>query len=146
MLGELCAELKNYFLRDADEDIHAGTFTISGGRIESLPFLKNGQYFRIVGSALNDDVYQYPPTLLTDEVFSGAIWAMYVPKAVIGLSNEIDAWNSANASALASPYSSESFGGYSYSLKSGAVGGGASYSWRDQFAGRLNVYRRLSVL
>ena len=68
MLGELCAELKNYFLRDADEDIHAGTFTISGGRIESLPFLKNGQYFRIVGSALNDDVYQYPPTLLTDEV------------------------------------------------------------------------------
>lgn len=145
MLTELCAELKNYFLRDRDADIHYGEYTISGGSID-LPFLLDGQYFRIVGSVLNDGVYQYPASDLTDEMFSGAVWAMAVPPAVIALSAEIDGWNTANADALASPYTSESFGGYSYSLKSGSSNGGASLTWRDQFASRLAKWRRLSVL
>lgn len=34
MLTELCAELKNYFLRDIDADIHYGEYTISGGSID----------------------------------------------------------------------------------------------------------------
>ena len=143
MLTELCAELKNYFLRDASKDIHSGTFTIANGSIE-LPFLLNGQYFRIVGSVLNDGVYQYPASKLTDEEFSGAVWAMAVPLSVIALADEIKAWNTANADALSGPYQSESFGGYSYSKPAGSSGG--AYSWKDQFAGRLANYRRLSVL
>lgn len=146
MLTELCAELKNYFLRDREADIHYGEYTISGGSID-LPFLLNGQYFRIVGSVLNDGVYQYPVDGLTDEEFSGAVWAMAVPPSVIALAADIEAWNAKNAEALASPYTSESFGGYSYTKASGASSGGSgAFTWRDQFASRLAKWRRLSVL
>lgn len=144
MLTELCAELKNYFLRDQSKDIHSGTYEIIGGSID-LPFLIDGQYFRIVGSILNDGVYCYPAYNLADETFTGAIWAMAVPPAVVSLADEIDNWTSANAETLNSPYTSESFGGYSYSKASGMNGSGA-YSWRDQFASRLSKWRRLSVL
>ena len=146
MLTELCAELKNYFLRDREADIHYGSYTISGGSIV-LPFLLAGQYFRIVGSVLNDGVYEYPAVGLTDETFAGAVWAMAVPPTVIALADDIEAWNEKNADALASPYTSESFGGYSYTKASGVnSSGGGAYSWKDQFASRLAKYRRLSVL
>lgn len=145
MLTELCAELKNYFLRDRDADIHYGEYTISGGSID-LPFLLDGQYFRIVGSVLNDGVYKYPSYGLRDETFTGAVWALAVPPAVIALSEEIEAWNTKNADVLASPYTSESFGGYSYTKASGSSASGGAYSWKDQFASRLAKWRRLSVL
>ena len=146
MLTELCAELKNYFLRDRNADIHYGEYTISGGSID-LPFLLDGQYFRIVGSVLNDGVYQYPADGLADEEFTGAVWAMAVPPAVVALAADIESWNEKNADALASPYTSESFGGYSYTKASGSSNNGSGgYTWRDQFASRLAKYRRLSVL
>lgn len=145
MLGELCAEIRNYFLRDVEKDIHDGTYTISGGSI-SLPFLINGQYFRIVGSVLNDGVYQYPVNSLNDETFTGAVWAMAVPPAVVALSAEIDEWNLKNAEAINSPYSSESFGNYSYTKASGDSASGGAITWQNQFRGRLNKWRKLTVL
>lgn len=146
MLTELCAELKNYFLRNREGDIHTGTFSIENGSIEELPFLNSGQFFRIVGSVFNDGVYQYPTSELEDEVFDGAIWAMAVPPSVVALAAEITQWlgNEDNQKIVNSPYSSESFGGYSYSKATGADG--SSFTWKDQFANRLKMYRRLSVL
>lgn len=144
MLTEICAEIKNYFI-DRDKDIHRGEFVISGGSID-LPFLLEGQYFRIVGSAINDGVWQYPAHQLQDEAFSGAVWAMRVPPSLIALAAEIDQWQVDNAAVLSSPYQSESFGGYAYSKSSGRSEGGAALTWKDQFAARLNPYRRLFVL
>jgi len=149
MLTDLCAEIRNYFIRDYHNDIHAGTFTISDGRIEPLDFLQNNQYFRIVGSVFNDGVHKYGESGLTDEVFTGAVWAMAVPPAVIALSAEIDAWLADHASELSSPYQSESFGGYSYSKGSSgtnADGSVPAYGWKNQFASKLSPYRRVSVL
>lgn len=151
MLTEICAEIRNYFLRDRYKDIHAGKFTISDGHIERISFLQENQYYRIVGSVFNDGVHKYSAgEVLTDETFSGAIWAMAVPPSVIALDAEIQKWIDDNAQALSSPYQSESFGGYSYSKASGSNGangsGGGAYSWKDQFAGKLNQYRRVSVL
>ena len=156
MLTELCAYLRNYFLRDylnPDADIHHGTFTVSDGQMQALSFLVPGQYFRVIGSVFNDGVWQYAPDgespSMTDETFDGTIWAMSVPPAVLALAEEIDSWRAANADALSSPYQSESFGGYSYSKASGGGAGGsgsAAYGWQDQFAARLAPYRRLSVL
>lgn len=145
MIGEVCAECKNYFIQK-DVDIHASNYTVTNGQIRPVPFLKNGQYYRIVGSALNDGVYKHgtDDLQLQDEEFYGAVWAMRVPKEFVALCNEINAWVTANASALSGPYSSESFGGYSYSKATGSDGG--AYTWRDQFKGKLNAYRRLSVL
>ena len=145
MIGEVCAECKNYFIQK-DVDIHVSNYTVTNHQIGPVPFLKNGQYYRIVGSALNDGVYKHgtDDLQLQDEEFYGAVWAMRVPKEFVALCNEIKAWVTENASALSGPYSSESFGGYSYSKVTASDGGG--YSWRDQFKGKLNAYRRLSVL
>lgn len=156
MLTQLCSHLRNYFLADysnPDRFIHHGTFEIAGGEIQDLPFLQPGQYFRVIGSVFNDGVWQYRPDsddpAMKDETFDGTIWAMRVPPEVISLSAEIDAWNADNGAALSSPYQSESFGGYSYTKRSGSGASGSAseaYGWQDQFASRLAPYRRLSVL
>ena len=145
MIGQVCAEVKNYFIQP-DVDIHASNYTVTNGQIGPVPFLKNGQYYRIVGSVLNDGVYKHgtDDTDLADEEFFGAVWAMRVPRDFVALCEEIQAWDTQNGESLSGPYSSESFGGYSYSKATGFDGG--AYTWRDQFKSRLNAYRRLSVL
>lgn len=143
MLTEICAEIKNYFVKE----IHHGTFTISDGVIEPLPFLQENQYFRIVGSVFNDGVYQYGAgeqgAALTDETFEGAVWAMGPSPTFIALAAEIEEWAESDA-AKVSPYTSESFGGYSYTRATNAKG--MAVTWKDVFADRLNRYRRISVL
>lgn len=141
MLTELCAEIRNYFLMPGG--IHGGTYSISGGKIAPLDFIKDGQYFRIVGSAMNDGVYQYPAYDLLDETFDGAVWAMAVPPTVIALAAEIDEWAKSDA-AKATAFESESFGGYSYTRATDK--NGAPLTWQTVFARRLNPYRRMNVL
>ena len=138
MLTEICAELRNYF--EVPNGRHFGKFTISGGSIAPLDFLQEGQYFRIVGSVFNDGVYQYPATSLTDEVFEGAVWAMAVPPTLIALAAEIKDYNDSDAG-KASPFTAESFGGYSYTKATDA--NGAPIGWQKAFASRLNRWRKL---
>lgn len=138
MLTELCQELHNWF----NDEIIYGEFVIDGGNI-SLPFLQEGQYFRIAGSVFNDGVHQYGATSsLHDETFDGAIWPMRIPQAVIDLSARIDKWCEDNAQALSSPYQSESWGGYSYSLRSGS-GESGTFGWQSTFARELNRWRKM---
>lgn len=142
MLTELCQELKNWF----DKERHYGTFTIQDGNIVA-DFLQPGQYFRIVDSIFSDGVYQYPTGDLPDETFSGAVWALAIPKEVIQLSEEIDAWRKtyeATDSQAMSPYMSESFGGYSYSKGAGnSSSGNTSTGWKNVFKSRLNMWRKI---
>lgn len=139
MLTEICAEIRNYFVTE----IHEGTFEIVGGKLVSPDFLQEGQYFRIVGSIFNDGVHQSSTSSLADEKFVGAIWAMAVPSAVIALADEIKAFNESDAG-KASPYTSESFGGYSYSKATDS--NGVPLTWQKTFASRLNKWRRINVL
>ena len=140
MLTELCAELRNYFV----VEIHEGRFTINGGKIAPLDFIQENQYFRIVGSVFNDGVHQNTADLvLTDEIFSGAVWSMAVPPSVVDLAAEIKKYNESDE-AKPSAYQSESFGGYSYSKATDE--NGAPIGWKKVFASRLNKYRRISVL
>ena len=138
MLEKMCAECRNYFVKD----IHFGTFKIESGAIEPLDFLQKGQYFRIVGSVLNDGVYQYQTSELTDEVFDGAIWAMSVPPSFIALASDIKTWQDKDGKPSA--YTSESFGGYSYTKATNAKGQVAT--WKEVFASELNNYRRANIL
>lgn len=144
MLTNICADIKNYFLTNREQDIHPGQYVIEDGTIE-LPFITNGQYFRIAGSRLNDGVYQYPVTGLHDESWAGTIWAMSIPPAFLDLVDEIEDWVEKNGDSLSGPYTSESFAGYSYSKATSRSGAGG-FTWQDQFATRLNPYRRLNVL
>ena len=149
-LTEICANIKNYFLKD-DKAIKSGTFNIVSG-VAPLASLMEGQYFRIVGSILNDGVYQNTAADLANlknETFDGEIWSMSVPRDFEQLCTEIAAWRAKNEaldSANMSPFQSESFGGYSYSK--GSTGGSKGIigaSWQTQFASRLNTYRRIHI-
>ena len=139
MLEQVLMHLKNWFL--VPGGIHEGTYTIEDGGI-ALPFLANGQYFRICGSVFNDGLHQYPAFDLKAETFDGSVWALAVPQAVIDLSTEIEAWQKKNGDASVSPYQSESFGGYSYSKATDSATGGA-LTWQSAFRSRLSAWRKL---
>ena len=139
MLEQVLMHLKNWFL--VPGGIHEGTYTIEDGGI-TLPFLANGQYFRIFGSVFNDGLHQYPASELKAETFEGSVWALAVPQAVIDLATEIESWQTKNGDASVSPYQSESFGGYSYSKATDSASGGA-VTWQSAFRSRMNAWRKL---
>lgn len=142
MYSQVCRELNNYF----EYDKHFGRFEVINKSLIvplSLP-IQHGQYFRIVGSVFNDGVYQFPATDLVDEVFDGAIWLLAFPVDFKALVSDIEEWQKKNGvdSAAMSPFTSESFGGYSYSKGSDASGKGQN-TWQGAFKLRLNAYRRI---
>lgn len=141
MLEELMRECRNWFI--TQNGVHLGEFSIKGGSI-ALPFLRAGQYFRIIGSVFNDGVHKYGTGGLTDETFDGAVWALAVPAAFISLVEDVEAWRDKYEGAANSPFQSESFAGYSYT-KSSANGnaGGSVTGWQGVFAPRLNKWRKL---
>ena len=139
MLEQVLMNIRNWFT--VDGGIYSGTFTIEDGGI-ALPFLANGQYFRICGSVFNDGLHQYNVLDLVDETFNGTIWALAIPKAVIELADEIGKWQEKNGEAASSPFSSESFGGYSYSKSTDAETGGA-VTWQSAFKQQLSAWRKI---
>lgn len=142
MLERILSHIHNYF----EKEIVRGNFKISSNSID-LPFLQEGQYFRIIGSVFNDGIHEYPASNLVDEEFRGEIWAMAVPPVVIALSLEIKDWVASNGTdGTASPFTSESFGGYSYTRGSKNTSSGANVpiDWTDVFRDRLNQWRKIS--
>ena len=139
MLEQVLMNIRNWF--PVKGGIHSGTFTIKDGGI-TLPFLADGQYFRICGSVFNDGLHQYNVLDLTDETFNGTIWVLAIPKAVIELASEIEAWQKKNGEAAAGIYQSESFGGYSYSKATDAETGGA-VTWQSAFRQKLGTWRKI---
>lgn len=132
MLETVLMYLNNWFVVGRYDD----TYTIEDGGI-TLPFLVDGQYFRIVGSLFNDGVYQYPAEL-TDETFDGSVWALAIPKAFLSTVEEITAWTAKNGDGGA--YTSESFGGYSYSKATNSKG--MAVGWRDVFSAQLAPWKK----
>lgn len=150
MIGEICAEIKNYFTYEDDKYI--GDFVISSGQISPVIDFPT-DYIRIIGSRLNDGVHKKKDGVfqLIDESFHGAIWIMSPTADFLALIEEIEAWQTANGSvnsAAMSPFQSESFGGYSYSKASGGSsdsGASSVPTWQATYASRLNQYRRARV-
>ena len=133
-LFEMCAECKNFFSEENDR--HKGTFTVKDGAFAPLDFLQEGQYFRVVGSTFNDGVYQYPEANLTDETLTGEVSATRAPPPFIKLSERIDAWTAKHEETLKTPYTSESFAGYSYTSAQ-------NQSAMQIFSRELNKWRKL---
>lgn len=148
MLEEAMRYVNNRFDRDRDGVAIGslnGEFTASGGSM-FVPGLKDGQWFWVEGSDLNDGLHQYPADDLVDETFKGRVVFLRVPKAFRELADEIEEWCTANADAIGGPYQSESFGGYSYSKATGGTQGNEmpAAAWQVQFGARLRPYRKLS--
>ena len=149
MLTELCQELRNWFVKTK----YTGEFTLHDGEItrtngEELGLIP-GQYIRIVGSVFSDGVYQYPVQDVPGETFTGAVWGLAIPKEVIKLAEEIAEWRAkyeAVDSQAMSPYTAESFGGYSYNKNapgSSTGAGSSAASWKSVFKSRLNIWRKI---
>lgn len=141
-LNMICEYLNNWFWRDKI----AGKFEVIGGSID-VPSLKNGQYYRIIGSVFNEGIHIYPSTDLKEEEFEGQVWSMVIPQDIIDLASDLHEWlakyGTAGSDAM-SPYTSESFNGYSYSKSTGADASGAGANgWQNVYAPRLLPYRRL---
>lgn len=148
MLNELCKELNNWF----EKLVIVGDIRIADGKIKNPKFLsviQENQYFRIIGSVFNDGIYKYtgePITDLADEVYHGGVWLLAIPKEIITLSDDIDAWKAKYATAdsvAMSPFTSESFGGYSYSKSAGGESNGGGTSWQATFKKQLDTWRKI---
>lgn len=139
MIDEVCRELNNFF----DYERVIGDIHISDGNLVGIS-IAEGQYYRIVGSVFNDGIHIAGADQLKDEFFNGAVWKMAVPPTFLKLVDEIEAWSEKNLtadSAAMSPFTSESFGGYSYTKAAGSEGS-SGVSWQDTFKTRLNVWRK----
>ena len=146
MLDQICAHIHNWFCDESD--IRSGTWTIANGAIDLSGIVLEGQYFRIAGSVFNDGVHQYPASDLVAETFTGEIWPMKVPGAVMLLAAEIETWQAKYGAAMASPFQSESvIGVYSYTKQGGNthINGVAAEAagWQSAFKSRLNPWRKL---
>jgi len=151
MLREVLDYIHNYFVPLKG---NLATYTIADGVISPSFGAEDGDRFYICGSRRNDGVYTWHETEigndddseaagLRDETFAGTIRLMAVPPDVIRLSGEIKRWVENNSDALSSPMQSESFNGYSYTLKSGTnAGNSGALTWRDIYGSQLERWRR----
>jgi len=153
LLEQVLYHIHNWFERErtdvVDCEIENGSLPAS---ITSSMMVN--QWYRIEGSYLNDGLHKHPADDLTDETFSGTITKIAIPRPLLYIVQEIEDWlelgKDAREKALASPYQSESFDGYSYSLRgdltaNSASGGSTGLSgWQAEFASRLNPWRKMA--
>ena len=151
MLQKIMEYLNNYFVPISAKKAE---YTISDGAISPDFGAEEGDRFLICMSRRNDGVYTWhadeirndddtEAVGLRDETFAGTIRVCSVPPALLALSGEIIQWVETYSAQLNGPLQSESFNGYSYTLKSGGgSGGNGPLTWRDQFGKRLDRWRR----
>lgn len=149
MVGEICAEIKNYFVYENDR--HIGDWVIFNGAISPTLSLPT-EYIRIIGSHLNNGVHKVSDMQLVDEEFHGTICIMSPPSVFLSLCEEIAQWQAKNGTADSinlSPFTSEGFSDYSYS-KGQSIGGASAKSsvptWQSVFGNRLSQFRRIREL
>lgn len=144
MISQVCAEIRNYFTYDTDK--HTGTFKVEGGVL--VPSVEiPASYYAVFGSRKNNGVHKDTDVLKDEGEFDGSVWVMSVPDDFLALVGEIEDWQRKYGgvdSEAMSPFSSESFGGYSYSKAAGSTSGGAGATsiWQGVYAARLNRWRR----
>lgn len=142
-LEEVLWHIHNWFERES-ESID-GSFAIEDGALAFVS-IPEGAWYRVQGSYLNDGLHHHPADDLTDEEFVGTIMVLRIPRPLLRVVEDIAAWKEKNGAALDSPYASESFGGYTYTLKgemSAQNGSQGLTGWRAAFRDRLNPWRKM---
>ena len=146
MLTEVCDYVHNYF---ESGTVYTDDYEIADGSINLDSILKDGQRFKLCGSALNDGIYTYfhggevydddgtKLIYMASEKFRGSI----VPVIFTSMVKDIKEWQERNQAIIESPYQSESFGGYTYTKMTTSVSG--LLSWKNVFGSKLNAYRKI---
>ena len=150
MLTEICAYLKNFFV----ETYYIGHITVTDGIVAcngTQIDIKQDQYFTLVNEKAKSilGTYKYGADELKDRDITGAVWLMDVPDDLIAIVGEISAWmekyGGADSTAM-SPFATESFAGYSYSMYYGGRsedGNNGAPLWAAKFGGRLARWRKI---
>lgn len=148
ILEQVLYHIHNWFAYDT---IDTGHCEISDGSLPASLSIPDGAWYRIQGSMLNDGLHQHPAADLSDETFDGTITVCVIPKALLNVVEDIADWidhyNTARENIQDSPFASESFGGYSYSIRSDLTANNASgglTGWQAEFASRLNPWRKIA--
>lgn len=151
-LEEVLDHIHNWFERDV---IPVQDCTVVDGELpESVTDnIPTGAWYVIRGSILNDGMHLNPCNDMADETFSGTVTVCAVPKTLLAVAERVDDWIRdravAASKAAQSPYKSESFDGYTYTVRDDLTSAGASSSngglrgWQAEFSSDLNPYRRL---
>lgn len=135
MLYEILKYIRNFFPDTANRK--EAQFTILNNSIAPSFVCAAGQYFLIEGSVFNDGVHKLTDTF-TNETFTGAITPLKIPKDLLSLVDEITAYS---ANTAHTDYTSESFGGYSYTRARDTNGNACN--WKNEFGTRLNAWRKV---
>ena len=148
MIDQVCAHIHNYFNVDdmtGRDMAYQGTYTVENGTI-TLPFLVEGQYFRVMGSRFNNGVHQYPDEDMTDETFDGVIWEMRPPNTFLQVVTEIEDWMDKYGEVMRNPYQSEDvINVYRYTkMTQGKVTGDFIATWQAAYKDQLNEWRKLA--
>lgn len=146
LLEQVLGYIHNWFTRDT---IQVGGCRIEDGSLPASVSFPDGVWYRIQGSYLNDGMHLRGDEGegLTDETFSGTITTHVIPKALLTVVEEMTEWQQKEGAKANGPYQSESFGGYSYTLKGSSASSGTTppaTGWRAVFAGRFTQWRKLS--
>lgn len=138
-LYEVLLYLRNFFPGErwtyVNEPILSGKVNFCG--------LNIGDYYLIEGSNRNDGLHRYGNADLIGDTLTGYVTECCIPSALLMILDEINDWQTKNAEIVASPFQSESFGGYSYTKANGNGGSGAADSWQSAFASRLRIWRKI---
>ena len=146
ILEDVLGSIHNWFVRDT---YRVSDCQIRDGSLPASISFPDGVWYRIQGSYLNDGIHLRgsEDEGLVDETFSGTVTVHKPPKALLRIVGEISDWQTEQGKTANGPYQSESFGGYSYTLKGNSTASGTnspSTGWRAVFAGRLSQWRKLS--
>lgn len=146
MLEQVLGSIHNWFVRDT---LSVGECVIEDGVLPASLPIPDGVWYRIRGSYLNDGMHLKGDESegLVDETFSGTITTHVIPRPLLAVVEEICKYQEKNGESASGPYQSESFGGYSYTLKGNSSASGTNVpttGWRAAFAGQLNQYRKLA--
>ena len=147
ILERVLNHIHNWFVYD-QMDVSCA---IEGGSLPASISIPEGAWYRIQGSLFNDGLHRHPAAYLRDETFDGTITICAIPNALLDVVEEIEDWqqayNAGRKKALESPYQSESFDGYSYSIRGDLTaqnGSGGLTGWQAEFASQLNPFRKIS--
>lgn len=146
VLEDILGHIHNWFDGNIAPIVVTGCEIANGELPESVSIL-SGAWYRIQGSVLNDGLHLSPSTDLSDETFDGTITILTIPRPLLRLAEEISDWQALYGEATNSPYASESFGGYTYTMRgasSSQGGSGGLTGWREVFSDRLNQWRKMS--
>ena len=134
-VSELCALTHNFF--DLADDPIAGEFVFEPDTVPAgvVP----GQYFLVCGSIFNDGVHKAGDGDLVAETFNGTVQPMRVPPAFAALAQKIDDYDKALPSG--GVYVSQSFGGWSGTMATGADGLPAD--GKTKFRAEINQWRKM---